>query len=319
MTDDPSGAARHGGGSGVNGPAVLDAAAVRAALPTARAVAALRAGLTEPAPAAVPRTSTAWRHGELLAMPAEAGGVAGVKLVTVRPRATPGAPRVQGVYVLFDAVTLTPLLVADAAELTLVRTAALSALATDLLAPADATRVAVVGTGPQAREHARALTAVRDVSAVTVVGRSPGRAAALAAELSAELRIPAAAGGTADLAGADVVCTCTTSTTPVLAARDVSESVHVNAVGSHRPGEREVAADLVATCVLVAVDDEDAARREAGDLVLAVAEGAVGEEVFGLGLPRLLARPPQRPPGRTLFTSVGFALADLLVARELLG
>jgi ornithine cyclodeaminase/alanine dehydrogenase-like protein (mu-crystallin family) len=298
---------------------VLDAAAVRAALPATRAVAALRAGLAAPAPPGAPRTATAWRGGELLTMPAEAGDVAGVKLVTVRPAAAPGAPRVQGVYVLFDAATLTPLLVADAAELTLVRTAALSALATDLLAPAGASRVAVVGTGPQAREHVRALCAVRDVSAVTVVGRSPDRAAALAAELAAELDVPASAGGTADLAAADVVCTCTTSPTPVLTGRDVSESVHVNAIGSHRPGDREVSADFVASCALVAVDDEDAARREAGDLVLAVAEGAVGEDVFGLGLPRLLARPAARPAGRTLFKSVGFALADLLVARELLG
>jgi len=157
----------------------LDSAAVRAAIPLVEAIAALRAGLAKGAPPQPVRTSTAWTGGELLVMPAEAGDVAGVKLVTVGH----GPVRVQGVYVLFDAATLTPLVVADAVALTLIRTAALSALATDLLAPAGASRLAVIGTGPQAREHVAAIRAVRPISSVSVIGRTPAKAAAFAASV----------------------------------------------------------------------------------------------------------------------------------------
>jgi ornithine cyclodeaminase/alanine dehydrogenase-like protein (mu-crystallin family) len=244
-------------------------------------------------------------------MPAEDATVAGVKLVTVGR----GPVRVQGVYVLFDAVTLTPLLVADAVELTLIRTAALSALATDLLSPAAASRLAVVGTGPQAREHVRAICAVRPIAEVTIAGRTSGRAEALAAALAAELGVPIVAGR--DLSGADIVCVCTTAPTPVVSAADLAPAAHVNAIGAHLPDRRELAADVVASSYVV-VDDASAARREAGDLILAVADGAVGDAVFATDLAAVV-RGAATPPGtgRTLFKSVGFGLADLFVARLL--
>ncbi len=288
----------------------LDGAQVRAAISIPQAIAALRDGLTGAHPAQPLRTSTAWASGELLVMPAEGATVAGVKLVTIGS----GPVRVQGVYVLFDAATLTPLVVADAVELTLIRTAALSALATDLLAPAGASRLAVVGTGPQAREHARAMCAVRPIAEVAIVGRTRAAAEALAASLQAELGVPVRAG--ADV-GADVVCLCTTSATPVLSAADLAPGGHVNAIGAHLPRHREVAADAVASCYVV-VDDADAARREAGDLILAVAEGAVDDAVFATDLAAVVRGVAARPLGRpTLFKSVGFGLADLFVARLL--
>jgi ornithine cyclodeaminase/alanine dehydrogenase-like protein (mu-crystallin family) len=283
----------------------LDDAAVRGAISIPSAIEALRAGLSAGASPQPVRSTTVWTGGELLVMPAEAGAVAGVKLVTVGN----GPVRVQGVYVLFDAATLTPLVVADAVSLTLLRTAALSALATDLLAPSSASRLAVVGTGPQAREHVQAMCAVRPISAVTIVGRTPARAAALAAELGAT------AG--ADVSGADIVCLCTTSTAPVVYAADLAAGAHVNAIGAHRPDAREVAADVVASSFVV-VDDADAARREAGDLIMAVAEGAASEDVFAHDIAALVRGDIARAAdGRTLFKSVGFGLADLLVARLL--
>ncbi|HEY3089285.1 MAG TPA: hypothetical protein VGJ59_14655 [Jatrophihabitantaceae bacterium] len=281
----------------------LDGAAVRAAIPLVDAIGALRAGLGEGAPPQPVRTSTAWTGGELLVMPAEAGAAAGVKLVTVGH----GPVRVQGVYVLFDAATLTPLVVADAVALTLIRTAALSALATDLLAPPAASRLAVIGTGPQAREHVAAIRAVRPISSVTVVGRDPAKAAAFAASVGATVG--------SDVSNADVVCCCTTSATPVVDAAGLAERAHVNAIGAHLPDHREVAADVVASSFVV-VDDAEAARHEAGDLIMAVAEGAAGTSVFDIDLAALVrgdATPPSE--GRTLFKSVGFGLADLLVAR----
>jgi ornithine cyclodeaminase len=283
----------------------LDGAAVRAAVPMPAAVEALRSGLAAGTPAQPVRTSTAWTGGELLVMPAEAGAVAGVKLVTVGR----GPLRVQGVYVLFDAATLAPLVVADAVSLTLLRTAALSALAVDLLADRSASRLAVIGTGPQAREHVRAMYAVRPISSVTVLGRTPAKAAALAAELGA------VAGD--DVSDADIVCCCTTSATPVLRAADLAPSACVTAIGAHLPDHREVAADVVA-CSFVVVDDAEAARREAGDLIMALAEGAAAESVFDVDLAAVVRGEVAPPAGRTLFKSVGFGLADLLVARVLL-
>jgi len=282
----------------------LDGAAVRAAISVGDAVAALRSGLAVGAPPQPVRGSTAWTGGELLVMPAEAGDVAGVKLATVGR----GPVRVQGVYVLFDAATLTPLVVADAVSLTLLRTAALSALATDLLAPESASRLAVVGTGPQAREHVLAIRAVRPISSVTIVGRTPGRAEALADELGAV--------AAAELPEADIVCVCTTATTPVVRAADLSARVHVNAIGAHRADAREVAADVVASSFVV-VDDADGARHEAGDLIMAIAEGAASDDVFAHDLAALVRGETAAPEGRTLFKSVGFGLADLLVAQVL--
>jgi len=283
----------------------LDAAAVRAAVSLPAAIAALRDGLAADAGGPQPvRTSRAWTGGELLVMPAEAGAVAGVKLATIGT----GPVRVQGVYVLFDAATLTPLVVADAGALTLLRTAALSALAVDLLAPVSASTLAVVGTGPQAREHVAAIRAVRPISSVTVVGRTPSRAAALAAELDASVG--------SDVASADIVCLCTTATTPVVSAADLAPHACVAAIGAHVPDAREVAADVVASSFVV-VDDPAAARREAGDLIMAVAEGVASESVFDVSLATLVRGEVARPGGRTLFKSVGFGLADLLVARLL--
>jgi ornithine cyclodeaminase len=289
----------------------LDGAAVRAAVSIADAVEALRSGLVADVPPQPARGATAWTAGELLVMPAEAGAVAGVKLVTVGR----GAVRVQGVYVLFDAATLTPLVVADAAELTLLRTAALSALAVDRLAPPSASVLAVVGTGPQAREHVRAMCAVRPIESVVVRGRTADRAGQFVGALRDELGIPVVTGS--DVSGADIVCLCTTSTTPVVSAADLAPHACVTAIGAHRPDAREVAADVVASSFVV-VDDAEAARCEAGDLVLAIAEGLASAELFAHDLAGVVRGSVAVPPGgRTLFKSVGFGLADLLVARLL--
>jgi ornithine cyclodeaminase len=160
----------------------------------------------------------------------------------------------------------------------------------------------VVGTGPQAREHVAAIRAVRPISSVTVVGRTPANAKALAAELDAVVG--------EDVSGADVVCLCTTSAVPVVRAADLGARVHVNAIGAHVPDAREVAADVVASSFVV-VDDAEAARLEAGDLIMA---GAEGVDVVAHDLASLVRGDVTPPGGRTLFKSVGFGLADLLVA-----
>jgi ornithine cyclodeaminase/alanine dehydrogenase-like protein (mu-crystallin family) len=155
---------------------------------------------------------------------------------------------------------------------------------------------------------------VRPITSVVVRGRAPDRASALANSLHDELGVAATAGS--DVSGADIVCLCTTATTPVVSAADLAPTACVTAIGAHVPDAREVAADVVASSFVV-VDDASAARKEAGDLIMAIAEGAVSEEVFDVDLAALARGSVAVPPGRTLFKSVGFGLADLLVARLL--
>lgn len=151
-------------------PRTIDGAALRRALPMAAAIGALRAALrdgTDPE-SDPPRTVVPVEHGQLLLMPAHRRRYAGVKIATVAP-ANPaaGLPRVQGRYLLFDAPTLSPLALLDGIELTTVRTAAVSALAVDLLAGPEAGHLVLFGTGPQARGHLDALRVVRPLTRVT--------------------------------------------------------------------------------------------------------------------------------------------------------
>ena len=259
--------------------------------------AALLAGLDVDADP--PRSSIAAGEGELLLMPSAAGGGLGVKLVSIAPR---GEPRIKGVFVLFDGETLAPVALIDGIALTDVRTSAVSALAVRHLAP-DARRLVVFGTGPQARAHVRALRAVAPIEQVGVIGRDPGRTAAFAEELGAEV-----AGG---VAGADLICCATTAREPLFEAGEAGDAAVV-AIGSHEPGAREVGEDFVGRATVV-VESRASALREAGDVVMAIDAGAIeagdlrdlGELVRGEVLIRT---------GPRLFKSTGMAWEDLVIA-----
>jgi ornithine cyclodeaminase len=285
-------------------PAYYDAAAIARRLPHAAAVdaleAALRGGLDPEADP--PRSSVAAAAGELLIMPSAAGGGLGVKLVTVG-----GEPRVQGVYVLFDGATLAPVALLDGAGLTDVRTSAVSALAVRHLAAREPRRVVVFGTGPQARAHVHALRAVAPVEHVALVGRDRTRVAALARELGA---VPA---GPEAVAGADVVCCCTTAREPLFDGDAVTDEATVVAIGSHEPEAREVDERLAARATVV-VESRASALREAGDVIQAIAAGALAEDEL-VGLAELVRGEASPAPGRPrLFKSTGMAWEDLVLA-----
>lgn len=158
----------------------IDADAIAALLPMRDAIDATEAVLLNGVdPAAEPaRGKVDLANGHLLLMPSEAGDHVGVKVASVTP-ANParGLPRIQAAYVLFDTETLTPQALLDGAALTALRTPAVSGVAARHLAAADAARLVVFGTGPQARSHIEAMRAVRPIDDITVIGRSPGRAA----------------------------------------------------------------------------------------------------------------------------------------------
>jgi ornithine cyclodeaminase/alanine dehydrogenase-like protein (mu-crystallin family) len=281
--------------------ALPDARAAVAALRTA-----LRNGLDPEDDWARSRVPT--RHGELLLMPAEWGRYAGIKVAAVAPgNPARGLPRIQGTYLLLDAETLGPLAVLDGAELTTLRTAAVSALAVDVLATPTVSRLVVFGTGPQARGHIAAIRAVRPVDEVTVVGRAPDRALAFASSVDGR------AGVVDDVGGADVVVCATTAREPLFDGALLAPHATVVAVGSHEPSAREVDDTTVRRSTVV-VEARSAALREAGDIAMPVAAGVLDADTLVdlAGLVRGTVTVDEDRP--RLFKSVGMAWEDLVIA-----
>jgi ornithine cyclodeaminase/alanine dehydrogenase-like protein (mu-crystallin family) len=296
----------------------VDAETVRTLLPWPVAIEALEhavrasgAGVPGPPRVSVPRVSVPVAGGELLLMPAESAVAAGVKVLSVAPgNPASGLPRIQGLYVLFDAATLSPWLLLDGTALTAVRTPALSALAGRHLAAPDASALVVFGAGPQARGHIEALCSIRPFSTIVVVARDDLRRGNFVATLVAD-GYPAAAGTPEAVADADVVVCATTSAQPVFDGRRLAPHACVLAVGSHEPGARELDEVLFARAERVVVEDRDTALREAGDVIAAVAAGTCSADALIL-LPQALELSPS--PGISIFKSVGMAWQDLAVA-----
>ncbi|MFG3344057.1 ornithine cyclodeaminase family protein [Streptomyces sp. NPDC048018] len=299
----------------------LDAPAVARLLTPAGAVEALadalRAGLDPEA--GPPRTALTVPAGELLLMPAASGSWAGVKIAGVAPgNPARGLPRITGSYLLLDGPTLRPVALLDGAALTTLRTPAVSALAIRHLTPAASPlRLVLFGSGPQAYAHLEAVLAVRSVAETVVVARNPERARRLAAHARALGVARARTGSPRDVSGADLVVCCTTARTPLFDGGLVAPGATVVAVGSHEPDARETDTALVRRSA-VYVESRAAALREAGDLLMPLAEGAVGPDHIAGTLADLVDRPegagPADPAAPRLFKSVGMAWEDLAVA-----
>ncbi|MDO5053639.1 MAG: ornithine cyclodeaminase family protein [Pseudoclavibacter sp.] len=265
-----------------------------------------------------PRGVTGLRHGHLLLMPSEAGERAGVKIASVAPdNPRLGLPRIQALYLLLDARTLSPRLLLDGTALTTLRTPAVSAVALDRLAEPDASSLFVFGTGPQALGHIRAIAAIRPLERVTVAGRDPDRAAVLADRAEAaglSVRLVQAGGAQARqaLSSAELVVCATSAAEPILGSGLVAPRTAVCAVGSHEPDRRELDAALLARS-LVVVEARSAALREAGDVVLAIAEGTLRPERLRT-LSELVRGTVELDERPRVFKSVGMSWQDLAVA-----
>lgn len=295
----------------------LDAVALYSLVPWQAAVAALDAALAESAHLAggPPRFAVAEAHGELLLMPAHSAAQVGVKVTSVAPgNPELGLPRVQAVYVLFDAATLTPRALVDGTALTTLRTAAVSALAVRALARPDATSLLVFGSGPQAWGHVHAIGTVRPLRQVRVAGRDPGRQAALIDRLRTE-GVDAIAGTGADVPTADIVVCATTARQPVFDGGLLSDHACVVAVGSHEPAARELDDTVFSRAARVVVEERGTALREAGDVVQAIAAGVLGpDDLMDLGELTGPVEPAPESTGIGVFKSVGMGWQDLAVA-----
>lgn len=300
---------------------VIDYDEVWRRLPVAAAVDALEAAVTDPAFRDTPqRTWLADGDRQLLLMPSFAGGGAGVKLITIDPRNPErGVPLINGVFVLFGTDGLQPQAVIDGRALTEMRTGAVSALATRHLARRDASRLVVFGAGAQGHAHVRAMAAVRHLAEVGVVARRAESADALVEFTRTQVGVATYRAEPDAVAQADIVCTCTSSTTPVFDGALLPAGVHVNAVGAYRPDMREVDDTTVTGCRVV-VETRAAALAEAGDLLIPRAAGRWDDAAISADLCELVTDPAaarRDAAERTLFKSVGVAFEDLVVARAL--
>ncbi|MGX6603285.1 ornithine cyclodeaminase family protein [Micromonosporaceae bacterium Da 78-11] len=309
---------------------VLDAAQVRELLTPDQALHAMREALSAlardevhqplrmvvrpPAAAGLMAVMPSYRSG--------ADAAYGLKAVCVfhdNPKV--GKDAHQGAVLLFSAQTGELQALMNASAITEIRTAAVSAIATDLLARPDAGDLAVIGTGVQGRAHLRAMAGVRTLRRVRVAGRDPERTRAFAAEATELVGLPVEACSSVAEAvtGADLIVTVTTSAEPVLRREWIAAGAHLNAVGSSIPTAREIDTATMAEASLF-VDRRESTVNESGDYLFAAREGAIGPDHIRAELGAVLIG---TAPGRTddkeitLFKSLGVAVEDLVAADHL--
>ena len=207
-------------------------------------------------------------------MPSQSAEYVGVKVATVAPgNPRLGRSRIQGIYLLMDAATLSAVALLDGIGLTTLRTPAMSAAVADLLAPAEVEQLVVFGSGTQAWGHDEATRAIRRPGRVTVVGRHPGRSEALAERVRAS-GLPAQTGSPGAMDSAQFIVCATTVRKPLFDGSLVPPDSCTVAVCSHEPDARELPSALIARAKVV-VEDRQVALREGGIVLIPIREGII--------------------------------------------
>jgi ornithine cyclodeaminase len=243
----------------------------------------------------------------------------GAKVITVYPGNHGTAfDSHQGAVLLFDPDNGSLAAVLDATPITMIRTAAVSAVATRLLAREDASSLAIIGSGVQAQAHLEAMLAVRPISTVRVWSRNAAHARGLATIARERFDIEALVShsGREAVDGADIVCTTTSAREPVLFGDWLTAGTHVNAIGASQRSARELDSTAVARSRLY-VDRRESALKEPGDILVPLEDGVIGADhiVGEIGELLIGARPGRRDAADiTLFKSLGLAIEDLAAA-----
>lgn len=277
----------------------------------------LRSAMIPPRAAGLLGLMPAWRDD------GAGPGVFSLKAVCVMPgNPARGLDPHQGLVTLFDGETGVARAILDGSAVTTIRTAAVSAVATETLSRPEARVLAILGAGVQARSHIEALAAVRDFEEVRVYAPTPEHVHELLGALDGRVagpKLAAAASGEQAVRGADVVVTVTSSREPVLHHDWLSPGTHVNAVGASQPSARELDQQTVAAAALF-VDSRESLRNEAGEYRLAVEEGLIdGEAHVRAELGEVLAgmRSGRRTSEElTVFRSLGVGIEDLAAAER---
>ena len=282
--------------------------------------AALIAGLPgEPDPA---RIFVDLPPGELLLMPSRVTGTPTVKIVTIHHDADRPDPRIKGVHVVFDPVSLAPTVIMDAAALTVMRTTAVSIVALRMIAKPDCDTLVVFGAGPQARAHIDAIIAEWPIRHVTVVARRPERAANMVADATirhtdVEFTLVHTDDAAPAIREARIIVAATTATSALFDAADARDDVAAVAVGTHSPTCCELPSELVGRSFVV-VEERESALREAGDVVCAITAGLMTPDDIAADLTQVARRSVEVPEGGSrVFKSMGMAWEDAVVSARI--
>jgi len=249
-------------------------------------------------------------------------GPFGAKLISVyKENYALGKQSHQGVVVLFEPETGEAVCVVHAGEVTAIRTAAASAVATDVLARKDARRLAILGYGEQAATHARAIRHVRDIELIRVWGRSLERCRAFAARMQAELNIPVSACGNVEetVQGTDIICTVSAASEPILKGAWVSPGTHLNVVGSSVAGPAEIDHDLVVRSRYIA-DYREGILNQGAEFLRAKEAGLIGDDHIVAEIGQVLSgeiEGRRSPDEITIYKSIGHIVQDLAAAWSL--
>ena len=307
---------------------IINAAAVRELLPMSECIDAMEPAMIAATTGAIsmpPRLVAPLidESGLFLLMPGSSTELSafGAKVISLVPgNPARGLPAIQGFIALFDHDGGAPAAIIDGAEVTAIRTAAASGLATRLLARSDARTCGIFGNGVQAATHIDAMRAVRPVDEIIVWGRNPDKAQAFAQEQARRTGISTRATADPEEAGAcDLVCTTTASPEPILSGEWVKPGAHVNLVGAHSLNARECDTGLVVRSA-VYVDLMESTRNEGGDIMIPVADGAIDETHVTGELGELLqGKIPGRQDDRqiTLYQSHGIYAQDMFAAKHI--
>lgn len=296
-------------------PSYVDSNTIRRLTPMSALIAALRTAFAD-RPTTSPRQTLALPHGgTMMVMPAwHPSGSSGVKIVTVYPDARPA---VRATYLLLDGESGAPLAVLDGTMLTARRTGAASALACDYLARSDARCLLMLGTGVLVPHLVEAHCAVRPIDRVLIWGRDAIKAQAMAKQLgNSGINAEPCATIEKGLTEADIVSAATLSTTALIQGAYVRPGTHIDLVGAFRHGMSEADPECFRRA-RVFVDTREGTLEEAGDLLDAVAAGAMTAAAIEADLADLCAEGYQRRRGGheiTLFKSVGASIEDLIAA-----
>mgnify|MGYP001358286178 CR=1 FL=1 len=270
------------------------------------------------------RIALSAEKGNTLVMPslAESLGSLGVKITTVYPENPKnGKKTINGIVLLLDVKTGEPLAILDGAYLTMVRTGALSGVATQYLARKDSTSLSIIGTGVQAEGLCDAVMAVRDIKQIKLYNRSFAKAENFSKQITNKyphVDVSIHDNPSEAVKNSDIIVTATSSKTPVL-PNDIKlkKGVHINGVGSFRPNMQEIPTEIISTASKVVVEAKDAALEETGDLQIPIKIGKFREDDIYGELGNIISG---KLPGRendeemTVFKSVGIATADAVVA-----
>ena len=262
------------------------------------------------------------KNADILVMPSSAFGITGVKITSLyKNNPSRKLPMTQGLMVIIDNETGAPIALLDAVSLTTLRTGAASGLATELLSRQESNTLGIFGSNEQAEMQIAGVMVSRAIQKIFVFATDKEKTISFCKKISAKTGIETIASENAnDSLLCDIICTATNSCQPVFKQENVKPGTHINAIGSYRPGCREIPGGTIAKSKLV-VDQLKAALNEAGDILIPLNEGLINSSHIYAELGEIVSGKKQGRTGDdeiTVFKSVGIAVQDLALAKAVL-